>query len=239
MFDKLFNKNESSFILYFVLIFLGTAGLLAAVGLLPNELQEQSNGDTLAQSVENSALNIVSGSGEKISNQDDQTISAPPQTKMYGAPKAAPTQKVVIGGYPARLVIPSIDVDTQVFTPKDTDVDTLDHDLTKGPVYYPGSGTVAGGNMFIFGHSTGYKIVINKAYKVFNDIHTLNQGDEIDVVSNGNTFIYTVKSVSKVNKNETLVNFDTNSHILTLSTCNSFGAKTDRYVVTAVFSSVK
>jgi len=233
MFDKIFSKNEARFIGYFFLVFLGTAALLAALGLLPNELEESSNGDTLTQAVVNSALNTP---------KEQQVVPANPRpivTRPQTGTVKQPTQKVIVAGNPTRLIIPSIGVDTTVYTPKNTDVDTLDHDLTKGPVYYPGSGTAAGGNMFIFGHSTGYKVVLNKAYKVFNDLHTLSNGDTINVVSNGNTFVYKVKSVSKVNKNETLVKFDTDAHILTLSTCNSFGAKTDRYVVVADYVGVK
>ncbi len=239
MFEKLFDKNEYRFILYFVGIFLGTAALLAAFGLLPSELQEESEGGTLLQNVEDSALNILSANNEKVTAGNGQVIAPLEQPKMYGTSKSTSTQRVVVGGYPSRLVIPSIDVDTKVYVPASTDVTTLDRGLTKGPVYYPGSGTAAGGNMFIFGHSTGHKVVINKAYKVFNELSSLSQGDEIYIVSNGNTFVYVVKKVSKVNKNETLVKFDTKSHLLTLSTCNSFGARTDRFVVTAEFSRVK
>jgi LPXTG-site transpeptidase (sortase) family protein len=232
MFDKIFSKNELRFIGYFFLVFLCTAGLLAAFGLLPNELEESSNGDTLTQAVVNSALKAPQE--QQVSPTNPKPVLTRPQT---GTIKS--TQKVIVAGNPTRLIIPAIGLDTTVYTPKNTDVDTLDHDLTKGPVYYPGSGTPAGGNMFIFGHSTGYKVVINKAYKVFNDLHLLTKGDTISVVSNGNTFIYKVKSVSKVNKDETLVKFDTDAHLLTLSTCNSFGAKTDRYVVVADYVGVR
>ncbi len=228
MFDKIFNKNELRFIGYFFLVFLGTAALLAAFGLLPSELEESSNGDTLTQAIVNSAVST------QVAPANTKPVVTKPQT---GTVKS--TQKVIVAGNPTRLTIPAIGLDTIVYTPKNTDVATLDHDLTKGPVYYPGSGTAAGGNMFIFGHSTGYKVVINKAYKVFNDLHTLTNGDMINVVSNGHTFLYKVKSVSKVNKDETLVKFDTDAHILTLSTCNSFGAKSDRYVVVAEYVGVK
>ena len=48
-------------------------------------------------------------------------------------------------------------------------------------------------------------------------------------------FTYRVRSVDKVDKDETLVTFDTKAHLLTLSTCNSFGSKSDRFVVVAEF----
>jgi len=244
---KFFSRAESSFILYFVLVFLGTAAFLAAFGLLPNELMEQSNGNNLTQSVEQAVLGgpdqndatagvagqAADGTGAADQGQYATMLQGKNGTAAVGTGSTGGSQIVV--GPPSRLIIPSIGVDTQVELPASTDVDVLDHELTKGPVYYPGSGTPAGGNMFIFGHSTGYKIVINKAYRVFNDIHSLNAGDQIQVVSNGHTFEYKVKTVNKVNSDETLVKFDTASHLLTLSTCNSFGAKSDRYVVVAEY----
>jgi LPXTG-site transpeptidase (sortase) family protein len=218
-FKSLFNQKETTFILWFVVIFAGTAGLLSAFGLLPSELQETSDGKTLSSEIVDKATGSIVGQ-DPSQNQDQNS---------------ATVQNLTAQGYPSRLVIPSIGVDTPVRIPKSSDIDVLDNELTQGPVYYPGSGTVNSGNLFIFGHSTGYKVVINKAYKVFNDLKTLNTGDLIYIQSEGKVFSYSVKSVSQVNKDQTLVEFDTTSHLLTLSTCNSFGAKTDRYVVVAQF----
>lgn len=249
----LFTQTQIRYFMYFIGTFLLTVGVLAAFGLLPNELQEQTSGNTLAQSVENSALGIITGTGDKVSGANDQTINEAGGSQYgsilgtqggaagggQGGTINTKGQRVLQNGFPSELIIPSIGLDTKVIIPHDANVDTLDHDLSIGPVYYPGSGTVASGNMFIFGHSTGYKVVINKAYRVFNDIHTLNVGEEIDVVSEGVTFIYKVKSVTKVNGDQTLVEFDTKSHLLTLSTCDSFGSKSDRYVVVAEYSALK
>ena len=229
-FKDLFNKKEASFILWFAVVFVGTAGLLAGLGLLPSELQEHSDGKTLSEELAERAAGTVvpnsNGASNTVSN-----VTAPNAT----ATNAKNTNAASVNAYPTHLSIPKIDLDTDVVFPKDTDTNTLDTALTQGPVYYPGSGTVNSGNMFIFGHSTGYKVVINKAYKVFNDIKTLSVGDTIFVQAGDKKFSYRVRSVDKVNKDQTLVEFDTNSHLLTLSTCNSFGAKTDRYVVVAEF----
>ena len=75
--------------------------------------------------------------------------------------------------------------------------------------------------------------------KVFNNIKTLNKGDFIYVESGNTTYTYKVREVTEVNKNDTLITFDTSVNMLTLSTCDSFGAKTDRYVVTADFVGVR
>ena len=241
-----------------MLIFLGSAGVLSLFGLLPSEFTEQSNGQTLSQKIasgvlgdgneqpgpgsntqtENplglpfseSALGILNSTGSRSNTQINNQFSG----TNSGTQLNTNIQKTSIG-LPTRLIIPSIAVDTKVYIPRNTSIAVLDADLKKGPVYYPGSGTINTGNMFIFGHSTGHAVVINKAYKVFNELKNLTSGDIIYVESEGKRFTYRVRSVDKVDKDETLVTFDTKAHLLTLSTCNSFGSKSDRFVVVAEF----
>lgn len=243
-FNSLFSPKEASFILWFVIFFLGSAGILALFGLLPSELTEKSDGLTLSEKIAETATKAVAGDNGTNNSNDDQVIwttgnGSVSQNGQNGqGGKAADSSNIntlTKIGLPSRLVIPSIQVDTEVVVPRNTSVEVLDNDLTKGPVYYPGSGTINSGNMFIFGHSTGYKVVINKAYKVFNDLKNLNKGDFVYIESEGKKFSYKVRSVDKVDKDETLVTFDTKAHLLTLSTCNSFGSKSDRYVVVAEF----
>jgi LPXTG-site transpeptidase (sortase) family protein len=164
--------------------------------------------------------------------QASSTVNQPSQPQT-------PPRGIGYGILPARLIIPAINLNTAVDNPTSTSTASLDYELTKGPVRYPGSGTVGYGNMFIFGHSTGWKVVINKAYKVFNDLKTLTPGEVIYITSGEKTYEYRVRGVTKVDKNDTLITFDTTVNMLTLSTCDSFGAKTDRYVVTADFVGVK
>lgn len=232
-FSNLFSQKEVVFITWFVIIFIGTTGVLAAFGLLPAELLEETDGRDLSTEIVESAAKAFggansSGANDSLANGSDSGASSSNSNKNN-------SQKLTQVGYPVRLVIPSIQIDTKVQFPENTKVSTLDTELTKGPVYYPGSGTVNSGNMFIFGHSTGYKVVINKAYKVFNELKNVQIGAPVYVESEGKMFAYKVRSVDKVNKDDTMVKFDTTSHLLTLSTCNSFGAKTDRYVVVAEF----
>ena len=249
----LFSPKEASFIGWFVLIFLGSAAVLSLFGLLPSEFSEQSNGQTLseklAQEVLGDKVQDPRGSISGSNNQNENPLGLPfsesalgilNNTSSNNQNRSSTTQqntgpKKTVVGLPTRLIIPSIGVDTKVFIPRSTSIPVLDAELQKGPVYYPGSGTINTGNMFIFGHSTGYAVVINKAYKVFNELKNLTSGDIIYVESEGKRFTYRVRSVDKVDKDETLVTFDTKAHLLTLSTCNSFGSKSDRFVVVAEF----
>lgn len=117
--------------------------------------------------------------------------------------------------------------------PSSTDYKILDAELTKGAVRYPGSGYPGKGNMLLFGHSTGFKVVRNQAYKAFNDIKTLVDGDSIFIQTATQTYEYRVTSVKKVNKYDTKISFEGTGDMITLSTCDSFGTKSDRYVVEA------
>lgn len=137
---------------------------------------------------------------------------------------------------PDQISIPKIGVQSAIQRPQSQEVQILDQALEKGAVYYPGSGTINAGNMFIFGHSADFfNSVSNPAYRVFDGLSNLEQGDEIIVNSDGETFVYRVSSVTLVDENQALVEFRKTNRMLTLSTCNTFGQRQERWVVEAVF----
>jgi LPXTG-site transpeptidase (sortase) family protein len=138
---------------------------------------------------------------------------------------------------PARITISSVGIDTTVNHPSSQNVEVLDQALLSGSVYYPGSGSIGNGNMFVFGHSTGLTIVKNQAFKAFNNLKNVVAGDEIRVFGDdGNVYIYTAISLELVNDDSSLVEFDTTEKMITLSTCNTFGKKEERHVVKAKFT---
>lgn len=136
---------------------------------------------------------------------------------------------------PTKIEIPKIGVSSLINTPNAIDVTTLDAALTKGAVYYPGSGTLQGGNMFLFGHSTNWSVVNNQAYKTFNDLDKLKAGDEITLTSGGTQYVYVVRTVELASEDDALVQFASEGRMLTISTCDTFGRKQDRWVVEAEF----
>jgi LPXTG-site transpeptidase (sortase) family protein len=151
---------------------------------------------------------------------------------------------------PAHIVIPVIGVDAPVLNPDTRDVDELDNYLTEGAVRYPGSGTLTNGNMFIFGHNTSFKVVHNKAYQTFDNLRDLKAGDEIDVYSATTTapdgsiiapqkYVYSVQSVTLKYADDAVVTFSPDVHTLTLTTCDVFGEKEQRYIVDAIFVGVE
>ena len=94
--------------------------------------------------------------------------------------------------------------------------------------------------MFLFAHSTGFKVVQNQAYKAFNNLKNLSAGDSIFVSGeDGKTYVYKVSSVKLATDKDVLVTFDGKDRMITLSTCNTFGQKAERYVVEAYFSDIQ
>jgi len=139
-------------------------------------------------------------------------------------------------GTPMRIVIDAIGVDAPIENPTSTAIDVLDAALLSGVVRYPGSSTLDGnGNVFLFGHSTGFRVVQNEMFKVFNGLKNLKENDLIRVQSPTHEYVYRVTSVVLTTAEEARVDLGTSGKKLTLSTCNSFGREEERYVVEADF----
>lgn len=149
---------------------------------------------------------------------------------------ATSTPVIVVSEFPVKIEIPAINLSTAVSNPTSTVIATLDQELLKGAVRYPTSAKLGEmGNVVLFGHSSYLPVVINQAYKAFNDIQKLKVGDTVIVYSSGTAYTYAVRTVEKESTNTAGVPLKVDGRVLTLSTCDSFGAKSDRFVVTADF----
>lgn len=147
---------------------------------------------------------------------------------------AAPIVAVAAPELPTKIEIPAIKLSQTVGNPSSTDVHALDNALLKGPVRYPSSSELGEqGNVIIFGHSSYLPIVNNKAFKAFDGIQDLKKGDLITVTGQGHVFIYAVDTVEQKSALDDYIPLDVDGSKLTLATCDSFGEKTDRFVVTA------
>ena len=139
---------------------------------------------------------------------------------------------------PVRIAIAKIGVDTTVGNPASADISVLDNALLAGAVRYPGSALLGqDSRMFIFGHQSYLPVVRNQAFKAFNGLQKLEWGDEILVYSDTAVYRYRVSSVEHASAKEDWVELEKNDRMLILTTCDSFGQKTDRYVVKAQFVS--
>ncbi|MBY0538849.1 sortase [Patescibacteria group bacterium] len=163
----------------------------------------------------------------------EQTVSEP---KVAGA--SVSTGAVLPVGSPVRIRIPSVGIDTPIQNPSSTDITVLDNALLKGAVRYPGSALPGqDSRMFIFGHQSGLPVVKNQAFKAFNNLQNVKVGTEIEVYSDTAVYRYRVISIEHASVNDGWVDLSGNDRMLILSTCDSFGKKTDRNIVRAEFVS--
>ncbi len=162
---------------------------------------------------------------EPLKNQNNIGTSDVPRTSDVQATEL-----------PVRIVAKSIGLDKTVANPDSIDVDTLDKALQGGTVRYPTSAKLGEeGTVLIFGHSSYLPIVRNQNYKAFNGIQKLKEGETVSVYSATTEYRYAVKSVRLTNATEDVIELPATGKFLTLVTCDSFGKKTDRFVVTAEF----
>ncbi|MEN9604420.1 MAG: hypothetical protein RJB39_105 [Candidatus Parcubacteria bacterium] len=140
-----------------------------------------------------------------------------------------------VGELPLYIEVPSLDIQSEVEAPTTMTVSVLDAALNRGPVYYQGSGSPGDRNMLIFGHSTGFSIVHNKAYKVFNEIKNAKTGALVYIRTSSGVHTYRTINVKKVSKYNAWIQFNSAKPLLTLATCDSFGKASDRWVLEAEY----
>lgn len=135
---------------------------------------------------------------------------------------------------PMRIEIPEVGIDVTVKNPESTNVAVLDEALLTGAVRYPTSAKLGEeGNTILFGHSSYLPIVNNEAFKAFNEIQNLKEGDRIYVHGEVQTYVYSVTQVAQADAEEDAIPLTKTGHTLTLATCDSFGKKSDRFIVVA------
>ena len=198
-------RKKWEFLALFTFVFLGSIVVLGRLDLLPS-----------------TALFVASANGDITDRSavTDRTNTATPAVLEL----------------PMKIVIPAIDLSAAITNPATTNVTILDKELLKGAVRYPTSAKLGEiGNVVLFGHSSYLPIVNNQAYKTFNDIQKLSAGDSIMISSSGTVYTYRVATVTKESANDAVIPLSVTSKVLTLSTCNSFAEKTDRFVVVANF----
>lgn len=195
-----------TFLAAFLVVFFLTIVVMAKLDLLPDASKADADASTPTVTVSSSPL-------------------------VAAAASAMPA----VGELPTKIAIPSINLSVSVANPESTDIDVLDNDLLKGAVRYPTSAKLgeANGNVIIFGHSSYLPIVNNSAYKTFDGIQKLKAGATITVYSSGTAYDYSVDTVTKEDATSAAIPLTVSGQELTLSTCDSFASKSDRFVVTA------
>lgn len=160
-------------------------------------------------------------------------VAAVQNVNLIAGPTPA-VSNMTTGLKPTRVVVKKVGVDTPVLNPTKSDLATLDEALLKGAVRYPGTAHMnEEGSVVIFGHQSYLPVVRNQAFKAFNDLQNLVPGDVISVYAGDVEFRYAVRTVELKTTDAGSIALETKGQTLTLVTCNSLGAKEERYIIKA------
>lgn len=175
-------------------------------------------------------VEAILSENERLAENVNVAYAAGAQQRQEDVVNAAPV-------YPDRIVIPSLGKELPVSNPQTRNIAALDEELKSAVVRYPDAATLGqnNGNTLIFGHSSHLPVVRNKLYKAFNDIETLSVGDTVQAYSGGDVYTYHVTRVYEASAEDDSIPLATDGHQLTLLTCDTFGKKSDRFVVEAKF----
>jgi LPXTG-site transpeptidase (sortase) family protein len=221
------SDRKWSFLVVFLVVLFVTVEVCMATGFVPDNIAP------------NTAVATAAASGVTLENSP--IIAGVPLTNAANNSGVSANTNGALnmnGELPTRVVIPSIGVNTLVTNPDTLNVDALDSYLSYSAARYPTSATLdQQGNVIIFGHSSYLPVVINQHYKTFDGIQNLKPGDLIDVYSATNEYVYSVDTEQKESELTDGIPLTTTGHTLTLSTCDSFTTKTDRFIVTATLVS--
>lgn len=138
---------------------------------------------------------------------------------------------------PAGIIAPAAGISAPIVFPEETGLAVLNDALMRGVVHYPGSAMPGEkGTVFLFGHSTGLAAVRNRNFEAFNRLPELAAGDVIRLAYAGREHWYRVRSVELKLTDAAAVDLaPASERLLVLTTCNVFGGKDDRFIVTAEF----
>jgi LPXTG-site transpeptidase (sortase) family protein len=199
------SARKRDFFGLFVVVFFGSVLVLGQMGLLP-DMPFAPAASTVALAQDRAAVTSVH------------------------------TEQTTTVELPVKIEIPKINLSASIANPTTTDIAILDQGLLSGAVRYPTSAELGeDGNVVLFGHSSYLPIVGNQAYKTFDGIQKLTAGDIVTVYSSDTAYTYRVESVAKESANDAGIPLSVTGRVLTLSTCDSFGSKTDRFIVVANF----
>lgn len=108
--------------------------------------------------------------------------------------------------------------------------------LQKGVVHYPNTAFPgqSGGNIAIFGHSSGAAWAPGEYKFVFSMLDKLEHNDKIYLDHQGKRYAYAVTTKRVVTPSEVSVLYHTNNSQLTLVTCYPVGTNEKRLIVSAV-----
>jgi len=225
-FSKLYNEiapKSIGFLAVFFLVMCIGYGILYLIDFVPEKPTSKAETDT----------EVVTEDTPEII-PENQTTSDVAESNLNFDPSIDPL--------PVSITIDRLEKTITILNPVSRDITDLDQALLTGVVRHPDSADLSqkDGNILILGHSSYLKTVFNKNYQAFNGIQNLTWGDTIRLRSKDTEYIYKVDKVYQAKASTVSVPTKTNGgQKLTLATCDTFGAKEDRFIVEASLVSKK
>lgn len=211
MYDQIVARKTLFFGVFFIVILL-TYGFLFAIDFIPEPINDEV--ETAPDQVE-----------DELREDGTETGSSTPDLSNTAQ-------------FPISIHFDSLNRTIAVKNPVSRSIEALDAELLTGVVRHPDSADFQNpGNIFILGHSSYLPTVFNKNFQAFNGIQDLTWGDIIRLRSEDTEYLYRVERVYEAKASEVIVPNSRGEAKLTLATCNTFGAKEDRYIVEAVLTS--
>lgn len=211
VFDQIMDR-KGLFLGVFFMIMLVSYGALYAIDFIPEPITEE----------------VVTTTATASTAADDDVTRVQETNGVVGdnSSDTAPN--------PVSIHIDALDRTVAVLNPQSRAVADLDAALLDGVVRHPDSADFhETGNIFILGHSSYLPTVFNKNFQAFNGIQNLTWGDTIRLRSADTEYVYRVERVYEAKASEVTVPNSRGEAKLTLATCDTFGAKEDRFIVEA------
>ena len=211
LYDKIWLRKVPFFITFFIVMLL-SYGALYSIDFLPEPVTETEVNEVVT--VETLEVATVAVEQEDSSVEDSS---------------------VPISPLPVKIILDTLDGrEIDVLNPTEATIPAMDEALLSGVVRHPDTADFENiGNMLLLGHSSYIPNVLNKNFQAFNGIQKMTWGDTIRLQSSDTEYVYRVERVREEKATEVIVPFDWGVPKITLVTCNSFGAKEDRFIVEA------
>jgi len=132
------------------------------------------------------------------------------------------------------IYIPSVNLRAPINWDGEISEDKLQENLKTGVAHIEGTSRPGEqGNVFITGHSSYFPWASGDYKSIFATLPKVKLDDNIYIIRGGTLFSYRVKEVFEVTPDKVEVMAQTDSNILTLSTCVPIGTATRRLIVVA------
>ena len=239
LYGQVADRKVPFFLVFFGIVTISYA-VLVVTDIVPEPIEEgtQTEEKTVFSRVQNVVRVINGGLRPQVVEPEEEAagfriVIPEDDTEEEIEPEEVSVSNV--DPLPVSITFESLDGRTiDVLNPVTSDISTLDEALLEGAVRHPESADFARtGNIFILAHSSYLPNVFNKNFQAFNGIQGLTWGDMVTVRSGDVAYTYKVDRVYKAKAGEVTVPITTGEAKLTLSTCNSFAAKDDRFIVEA------